>query len=236
MKRMRKQGRFPEPYSKPISYNPNSASSTDPIGSSASADYQKRLREEELLRLEQEKLVSKQIDEDKKEAEQKEPVKKGGRGRSRTPKKNKKENEKQETNEMAVDKSLKGKRSEEGSDVKKSKKPKSEPSEANNAKSAPKRQKEVVEEDKKPKKSKSQPLALENAKPASKNEDKKPKQETKTQYFAISDTVPERKKSKEKRKEEKAKEEERKETKEKDRKSTRLNSSHSSVSRMPSSA
>ena len=87
----------------------------------------------------------------------------------------KKDNEKQDTNEMAVDKSFMGKRSGEGSDVKKSKKPKSEPSEANNAKSAPKRQKEVVEEDKKPKKSKSQPLALENAKSASKKEDKKTK-------------------------------------------------------------
>ena len=76
MKRMRKKGRFPEPYSKPISYNPNSSSSSDHVGSSASADYQKRLIEEELLRQEQEKLVSKQINEDKKKAVQKEPWKK----------------------------------------------------------------------------------------------------------------------------------------------------------------
>ena len=86
MKRMRKKGRFPEPYSKPISYNPNSTSSTDPAGSSASADYQKRLREEELLRLEQDKLVTKQIIVDKNEAEQKGKAKCGRRERSRSPK------------------------------------------------------------------------------------------------------------------------------------------------------
>ena len=55
MKRMRQKGPFPEPNGAPIALNPISASSTDPIGSSSSAEYQRRLREEELLRLEQEK-------------------------------------------------------------------------------------------------------------------------------------------------------------------------------------
>jgi hypothetical protein len=90
MRRMRKKGTFPEPYGNPLTYNPNAnpASSNDPGGSSASADYQRRLREEELLRLEKERLVTQQLESDKKEAT---------RGRSKTVKK-KKETETKEEN------------------------------------------------------------------------------------------------------------------------------------------
>ena len=58
MRRMRRKQAFPQPYGAPKALNPMSASSADASGSSAALEYQRRLREEELLRLEHQRLVS----------------------------------------------------------------------------------------------------------------------------------------------------------------------------------
>ena len=104
MRRMRKKGAFPEPYGNPLAYRPNAnpASSGDPAGSSASADYQRRLREEELLRLEKERLVTQQLENDRKEAT---------RGRSKTVKKKKEKEKETEAEEENAPESKKKKAS-----------------------------------------------------------------------------------------------------------------------------
>jgi len=68
MRRMRRKEAFPQPYGTPKALNPMSASSADPTGSSAALEYQRRLREEELLRIEHQRLVSQQLQEEKEEA------------------------------------------------------------------------------------------------------------------------------------------------------------------------
>lgn len=200
MRRMRKKGAFPEPYGNPSAYSPNQnpASSNDPSGSSASADYQRRLREEELLRLERERLVSKQLQEDKKEAT---------RGRSKTVKKKKeKEMEAEEENapdskgEKSVEVVVETKsddrersRSKQGKRRGKDKEPEAE---------KPKAKRQTSDDtSKKPKKSKVEQLTLPEQKEARKRQQeeqkaeekqekrRKPtaKEEGKTQYFQISD-------------------------------------------------
>jgi IgA-specific serine endopeptidase len=75
MRRIRREQAFPQPYGTPKALNPMSASSADARGSSAALEYQRRLREEELLRLEHQHLVSQQLQAEQEEAK---------RGRSKT--------------------------------------------------------------------------------------------------------------------------------------------------------
>jgi hypothetical protein len=68
MRRMRRKQTFPQPYGAPKALNPMSASADDASGSSAALEYQRRLREEELLRLEHQRLVSQQLQAEQEEA------------------------------------------------------------------------------------------------------------------------------------------------------------------------
>ena len=216
MRRMRKKGTFPEPYGNPLTYNPNAnpASSNDPGGSSASADYQRRLREGELLRLEKERLVTQQLESDKKEAT---------RGRSKTVKK-KKETETKEENKPESAMEVIDVNDDDGRQRSRSKQGRRRGKEMETDAEKPKPKRPTSEEaSQKPKKSKVSQLELpEPMTKAEKKEAKKrqqeeqkaeekqdkrrkptAKEESKVQYFQIDDVVD--RKTKEEKKKEKAK-------------------------------
>ena len=134
-RRRRLKEKGPNPYK----MNPRASSSGDPAGSSSSAEYQRRLREEELLRLEHERLVSQRLQE---EAEgQAQAQKEARRGRSPTVKKKPEAEEarvrsrsrKKKENAMALDdmtktekKDEKKRQKEEEAEKREEKKPKKE--------------------------------------------------------------------------------------------------------------
>jgi hypothetical protein len=195
--RVRRKQPLPQPSGPPITLNPMSASADDANGSSAALEYQRRSREDELLRLEHRRLVSQQLQAEQEEAK---------RGRSKTVMMET-DAEKAKKRSTSDDASHKGKRSKVGGQEEAKRGRTKTVSMETEAEKAKKRS-TSDDTSKKGKRSKVgglleiEPMQMTKAQKqeakkrqqeenkAEKKDEKKAKKESKTEYFSIADAEP----------------------------------------------